>query len=80
MRQAPSEDSVAVLRSHVRQRVQSAWSQEALRRGVAHAKAGEHEQALACYAQVRRRCAVHVALTSGLERALQSLRDQGDHE
>lgn len=54
MRPAPSDEEVAALRADVRQRVRGAWSQEAVRRGVAHAKAGEHEQALACYEQVGR--------------------------
>ena len=49
---APSEERVAGLRAHVKGRVASAWSDEALRRGVALAKAGDAEGAMPCYNQV----------------------------
>lgn len=52
---APSEEGVASLRAHVKGRVASAWSDEALRRGVALAKAGDTEGAMPCYNQVGRR-------------------------
>lgn len=52
MAASPREAAVVELRQQLRQRLRGAWSQEAVRRGVAHARAGEQEQALACYSQV----------------------------
>lgn len=52
MRPMPSESSMETIRSRLRQHVRSAWSQEALKRGVLCAKGGDVEQALSCYSQV----------------------------
>lgn len=51
MRPMPSESSMETIRSRLRQHVRSAWSQEALKRGVLCAKGGDVEQALSCYSQ-----------------------------
>ncbi len=44
--------NVQRLRKVLRGMVKGAWSQEALRRGISHAKAGDTPAALACYDQV----------------------------
>ena len=51
--------NVAALASALKSETQSAWAAEAVRRGVAHAKAGDLEAALRCYAQALELDAAH---------------------
>ena len=48
---AASAANVVALASALKSETQSAWAAEAVRRGVAHAKGGDLEAALRCYAQ-----------------------------
>lgn len=52
--QAPAaEAALAGLRGALRQALRGAWSREAVRRGIALARRGAHQEALECYDQAR---------------------------
>ncbi len=51
VQQPPKTVAVVAARVRAQEQLRSAWSQEALMRGVQHAKAGQLQLAISCYDQ-----------------------------